>query len=110
MLIVVPGFRFANATAPRRLQSFGAAVQAEAENASSVRSTVTEANATKFAEATFALAAVGPRILMRLLIRSPLPIRKPLEYATAERGIVAKASAATTNKAIPIKSPVCDRR
>src|ERR1051326_6712140 len=60
-LIVVPGFRFAKATAPRKLQSFGAAVQAEAENTSSVRSTVIEANGSKFVAATFAL-----RIYIRL--------------------------------------------
>src|SRR5262245_29914442 len=39
-LIVVPAFRLANAIAPRKLQSFGAAVQAEAAAVSSVRSTV----------------------------------------------------------------------
>jgi hypothetical protein len=38
-LIVVPAFRLANATAPRKLQSFAAAVQPEAKASSSLRST-----------------------------------------------------------------------
>src|SRR5216683_3964766 len=38
--MVVPGLRLANATAPRRLQSLAAAVQAEAAGLSSVLSTV----------------------------------------------------------------------
>src|SRR4051812_22388455 len=45
-LIVVPGLRFAKVTAPRRLQSFAAAVQADAAALSSVRSTVMPANGT----------------------------------------------------------------
>src|SRR5437588_3968518 len=40
MLIVVPGFRFANAIAPRRLQSLGAGVRAQAANVPSVRPAV----------------------------------------------------------------------
>src|SRR6185369_6219395 len=56
--IVVPGFTFENATAPRKLQSLAAAVQAEAAAASSVRSTVIEANIIGFIGWTaFAAAA-----------------------------------------------------
>jgi hypothetical protein len=43
-LIVVPGLPLAKATAPRRLQSFAAAVQADAAAVSSVRSTEIAAN------------------------------------------------------------------
>src|SRR5215471_17004299 len=65
-LIVVPGFKFANATAPRRLQSFAAAVQAEAAKTSSVRSTVIAANIGVIIVALGAFS-LAPVILVRTL-------------------------------------------
>jgi hypothetical protein len=64
-LIVVPGFRLANATAPRKLQSFGAAVQAEAAAASSVRSTSMGANGNGKLAIAADLAAAAEGTLMR---------------------------------------------
>jgi hypothetical protein len=64
-LIVVPGFRFANATAPRKLQSFGAAVQAEAAAVSSVRSTSMAANGNRKLAVAADLAAAAEGTLMR---------------------------------------------
>jgi orotidine-5'-phosphate decarboxylase len=64
-LIVVPGFRFANPTAPRKLQSFGAAVQAEAAAVSSGRSTSMAANGNRKLAVAADLAAAAEGTLMR---------------------------------------------
>src|ERR1043166_6644613 len=69
--IVVPGFRFAFATAPRKLQSFGATVQAEAAAASSVRSTVMVAK--KGVDKEGGATANSGRMLMRWFLRSARP-------------------------------------
>src|SRR5437763_276127 len=63
-MIVVPALEFAKLTAPRKLQSFAAGVQADAAAASSVRSPVIEATIagiTAFIGIPFALAAARCR-------------------------------------------------
>src|SRR5213594_4066951 len=65
-LIVVPRFRLAKATAPRRLQSFAAGLHTDAANraapdGSSVRSTVTEPTR---AAAPVSLAESAPRLIL----------------------------------------------
>src|SRR6185369_13812307 len=90
-MMVVPGLAFAAATAPRKLQSLGAAVQADAAAVSSVRSTVIEANIGVMV-AVFILfeAAPGARCLLLRVSRD-----------ASEKGD--KASAATINPATTIR-------
>ena len=75
MLFRSPGLALANATAPRRLQSFAAAVHAEAEKISSVRSTVIAAiGASGFTRSALAAAARAVGGLVRGLVLSTAPI------------------------------------
>src|ERR1051325_4734139 len=93
--MVVPGLRFAKSTAPRKLQSLAAAVQAEAAGLSSVLSTVMLASsgaavsgAPIGAERKLSIAG---RALIRCFVRCPNSPERlaALECDTAE----------TTNKA-----------
>src|ERR1051326_5597612 len=64
-MMVVPGLAFAKVTAPRKLQSLAAAVHADAPAASSVRSTVIEANIIGIAAFIGVLWALAPGALSR---------------------------------------------
>jgi hypothetical protein len=90
-LMVVPGFRFANVTAPRRLQSFAAAVHAEAVTASSVRSTETAANIGLIIVALFALA-LAPLGLIRTLVFSRGVGAAELEFRLGKNATLNSAS------------------
>src|SRR5690242_14565513 len=108
-MIVVPGFASAKLTAPRKLQSFAAAVHADAAAVSSVRSTVIEANmngATAVIGTREAFAA-GERSRRRKprSSRSRLVFRARLGDASVSRG---KASAAIA-KAPTTISPRANR-
>ena len=60
---MVPGLELAKVTAPRRLQSFAAAVQADAAAVSSVRSTVIETSAALRAIGAGAFETALPELL-----------------------------------------------
>ena len=77
-MIVVPGFKFAKVTAPRKLQSFATAVQAAAAATSSVRSTVIETNIAGIA-VFIGIQLVLNRTKIGLLIRAGVENREMVE-------------------------------